>query len=342
VFCWDVHLNNRGEVDAFQYLSSNGKMADGGSGGGIAVGGTTDGTGGFIGARLGSPTEYFAQRRPLFSDHHHYVQHGSWVTWDPAVAQRPLDGLRGGPRRRPVLAKRVKAARFHGVDVTGIPLFAMGQGIDSAEAEPVEPPRATEHGSEGNVQTRALQERLQLLHSRGLLDVDPGPCDGKPGRHTVAAVAAFQRGCGLKVDGVAGPATLAMLERRFRSEVAATVPPAATAAAAEAFAEAPDWTECAQLYFRHGVARPGEMIELVLRGKQLPSGPLTVTLHHSDGRAVALDSPLPPIMPAADYGHIYLRAPWRATGEQIVARVAGADLQTPAPLYVIPTAELVR
>ena len=37
VFVWDVHQNERGEVDAFQYVSANGKMADGGSGGGIAV-----------------------------------------------------------------------------------------------------------------------------------------------------------------------------------------------------------------------------------------------------------------------------------------------------------------
>jgi hypothetical protein len=48
VFCWDVHLNDRGEVDAFLYVSSNGSMANGGSGrwhlggGNLAWGGTAD------------------------------------------------------------------------------------------------------------------------------------------------------------------------------------------------------------------------------------------------------------------------------------------------------------
>src|SRR5690606_19801699 len=41
-FCWDVHLNQQGEVDAFLYLSSNGSMGEGrtGRGKGVSVGGT--------------------------------------------------------------------------------------------------------------------------------------------------------------------------------------------------------------------------------------------------------------------------------------------------------------
>lgn len=345
VFCWDVHLNERGEVDAFQYVSSNGKMANGGSGGGIAVGGTTDGSGGFIGARLGSPTEYFAARRPLFVDHPNYVTEGTWVTWDPAVAARPLGGLCGSARRRAVLAKRVKAARFHGVEVAGIPLFAMGQGEAAMDSEPaVEPPRATEHASDGLAQTAALQERLHLLFGHGLIDCDPGTCDGKAGRHTTAAVKAFQHRYGLKADGVAGPATLALIERVCRSATAQSgaPDPAAGPAAAQSFASGGDFTDSAQLYFRHGVARPGEVVELILRGDALPHRPLAVTLHHSDAQGLPIESPLHTLMPVNGGARIHVRVPWGAGGSQLVARLRDADLETPAPLYVLPAREALR
>jgi len=343
VFCWDVHLNERGEVDAFQYVSSNGKMADGGSGGGIAVGGTTDGSGGFIGARLGSPTEYFAARRPLFVDHPGYVQEGTWVTWDPAVAHRPLGGLRDGARRRAVLAKRVKAARLHGVDVAGIPLFAMGQGSAAEPSEPaVEPPRATEHASDGLAQTAALQERLHALFSRGLIDCDPGACDGKAGHRTTAAVKSFQHHNGLKADGIAGPATLALLERVFRSATAASGAPDSAAAPAQAFASGGDFTDSAQLYFRHGAAQPGEVVELILRGDALPQRPLAVTLHHADPQGLPIESPLHTLVPVNGCARIHVRVPWGASGSQLIARLRDADLQTPAPLYVLPAREPLR
>ncbi len=226
VFCWDVHLNKRGEVDAFQYVSSNGRMADGGSGGGVAVGGTTDGSGGFIGARLGAPTEYYAAHVPLFADHPSYVQEGTWVTWDPAVAQRPLAGLLVGSRRRPVLAKRVNAARFHGIDVSAVPLFAMGQG---GSAPPVPAPALVPSPDPGEAarSVRELQTRLHLLAARGRIDADLDVIDGRLGHRTTAAVVAFQRRYGLAADGIAGPATLAMLERVYRDEAALAVVPAA-------------------------------------------------------------------------------------------------------------------
>jgi uncharacterized protein (TIGR02594 family) len=40
---------------------------------------------------------------------------------------------------------------------------------------------------------------------------DPGDLDGQWGRHTIAAVKAFQAAKGLDVDGIAGPRTLALL-----------------------------------------------------------------------------------------------------------------------------------
>ena len=139
VFVWDVHLNARGEVDAFQYVSANGQMASGGSGGGIAVGGTTNGSGGFIrcDADAAGVRSYRAAQAPLFVDSEGYVQHGLWVTWDPDVAARPLSGLRCKNPRRPTLVKRILAARLHGIVGDEAPLFAMGQS--SAPRSPSAP-----------------------------------------------------------------------------------------------------------------------------------------------------------------------------------------------------------
>lgn len=55
-------------------------------------------------------------------------------------------------------------------------------------------------------QTRELQEKLILL------GYEPGPIDGAYGRQTRAAVRAFQRDAGIRVDGVVGRETLGALE----------------------------------------------------------------------------------------------------------------------------------
>jgi putative chitinase len=60
-------------------------------------------------------------------------------------------------------------------------------------------------GSSGP-QVTALQQQLQ---QRGF---DPGAIDGQFGDATDAAVRAFQQSVGLKVDGQAGPLTIAALE----------------------------------------------------------------------------------------------------------------------------------
>ena len=78
------------------------------------------------------------------------------------------------------------------------------------EPLPVEPETEPGKESEG---TRALQERLEEL---GFLREDG--VDGRTGPQTTSAVVAFQKWTGLERDGVAGPATLAALERAVRPE----------------------------------------------------------------------------------------------------------------------------
>src|SRR5262245_24049987 len=76
-----------------------------------------------------------------------------------------------------------------------------------------------------------ISEIQSALRAAGF---DPGAVDGVWGRRTIAAVRAFQREKGLKVDGVVGPGTLNAL---------ATAPAATPAAAPAADAAPLVWVE---------------------------------------------------------------------------------------------------
>src|SRR6185503_19385277 len=74
-FCWDVHLDDKGAVDWFLYLSSNGYAKAGGGyhGVGVSVGSKQPGL--WVG---GSPGSY-KKTRPMFADHKDHTEHGSWL-----------------------------------------------------------------------------------------------------------------------------------------------------------------------------------------------------------------------------------------------------------------------
>ena len=354
VFCWDVHLNEHGEVDAFQYLSANGRMQNGGSGGGIAVGGTTDGTGGFIrrtdaatgagdrgGKGDGAPApQYAAADPPLFRDDERYVEEGRWVTWDPEVASRPLVGLRRKPRKRPLLVKRVKAARFHGIDVSAIPLFAMGQDAPGPLVRPAPTPAPTPDAL-SHEEIALVQAQLRLLFRLGWIDQDPGRADGKLGPRTAAAVVAFQTAYGLPAAGELSELT----RERLRSvcESARDAPSARQPqsppqpqgdGAPVAFADEQPEPGPVQLYFRQGAARPGESVEVIARGTPLDIGRAPLLLV-ADGLSEAAAGP------AAASIELYgeraaatVTIPERPPGTRLVARIAGTDIVTAAPLTI--------
>lgn len=362
VFCWDVHLNERGEVDAFQYLSANGRMAGGGSGGGIAVGGTTDGSGGFIRRTVGAPdagaagaagavpgdaaepARYAAADPPLFRDSPRYVEEGRWVTWDPAVASRPLTGLRTKPKKRPLLVKRVKAARFHGVDVAAIPLYAMGQDEPGPFVLPApgsvpasEPPLSTAAAAASD-EIAILQQQLQLLARIGWIDPGPGKIDGKLGKRTRASLLAFQRAYGLPEDGE--PSALVLERLRSVCESARDAPavraPAPAAGGPVSFGGGGDTqpvASIAHLYFRHGAGRPGEPVAIIARGGPLPDGPASFALVEESGRVVATaEAEL-----SGERAAVELVIPWLPPGTRLFGRIScagGAGLTTAAPLTI--------
>lgn len=323
VFCWDVHLNARGEVDAFQFISSNGRIqVDGasvGAGVGVSVGGTPLGEGGFIRQVSSSPLRYEAMRTPLFTDDERYVAEGTWVTWDPHLRLSDLGGCRVRPRGRLALAKKVEAARFHGV-VAPEP-FAMGAPVQR------QPPE--ESG------TALLQRRLKLLYELGLLDEDPGVVDGKPGRRTAAAVVAFQRAEGLKPDGIAGPHTNEKLAEVFYK--AADSPEGkrylatgqGTRGAGDRDIE--QVAEVLELYFRHGAARQGETVELVLLGSDLDGASFPISL--IDQRTGAQVPCGERLTVRGDRASVALHL--ERGGVDLIARVDALQLETMGALTVV-------
>jgi peptidoglycan hydrolase-like protein with peptidoglycan-binding domain len=65
---------------------------------------------------------------------------------------------------------------------------------------------------------RDIQRRLLAL------GFNPGPLDGLPGRRTTAAVIALQKATRLEPDGVAGPKTLAVLNKAVGTGAVAGMP----------------------------------------------------------------------------------------------------------------------
>lgn len=347
VFCWDVHLNDRGEVDAFLYVSSNGSMANGGSGGGVSVGGTSRGAGGFI-SKVASkggdgPIEYACNRDPLFVDDERYIIEGAWVTWDDAVAGKILGDMRARPKTRVTRAKRVKAARFHGVDVSQIPLFAMGQDAPGPfTPKPVDPrvPEINTPKPDDPEEVATLQRRLKLLFLIGWIKADPGKIDGKAGRRTSAAVVAFQRAQGLPADGKPNPVTLARLEGVFRSsfddpKAKKYLDPSRPSGLT--FSQ-DDWQDSARLYFRHGAVRAGEAVDLILCGEELPQRTLDVSILDASSREKLADFAISPI---GDRAALPLILPPHVAARRVIACLDEADLETSVSLLVLPAATAV-
>lgn len=283
VFCWDVHLNARGEVDAFQYVSSNGRIRVNGSmagaGIGVSVGGTPSGRGGLIWQCGADPLRYEALRKPLFVDDERYVAEAAWVTWDPRLKLSDLTGCRVRPRGRLAYARVVKAARFHGV--VAPPPFAMSSAPTTAtpgcEAGPLGDARA---------EVRLLQEQLKLLHATGWIAADPGEPDGAVGSRTRAAIQAFQREFRLKPDGVAGRRTREKLREVYQAaclspagkEFLATGSVTPHTADGGSVSFGPVSARIRDLYFRHGAALAGSEVEVVLEAEGLDGRSLRLYL----------------------------------------------------------------
>jgi hypothetical protein len=328
VFCWDVHLDARGEVDAFQFVSSNGRIRVGdsnaGAGAGVSVGGTPLGEGGFIRQVSSSPLRYEALRQPLFTDDERYVADGTWVTWHRDLKLSDLGGCRVRPRGRLALASVVKAARFHGV--TPPDSFAMGGAVKA-------PPREEESADV------LLQRRLKMLYEIGWISADPGAPDGVLGPRTRAAVRAFQAEYQLKEDGIPGPRTRGRLREVY--EMAAHSPEGKHYLATGQGVRGGGGRDLGALdeppgvvafYFRHGAVRAGEEIELVLVARGLPGRSFALRVwDQATGQAVADGVPIE----IGEDGRGACRVRAGAAGARLCAAIDLLGIETQAPAWVV-------
>lgn len=352
VFVWDVHLDKNGEVDAFQYISANGRIKVGdsreGAGLGVSVGGTPAGDKGFIRQVQAAPARYEVLKNPLFADDERYIAEGVWVTWKSRseLKLRDLKGCRVQPRGRLAYAKIVKAARLHGV--VPPPPFAMGPPSvpSSVMDRSADIPRSDGSSSGGGrASVQKLQERLKLLYELGWISNDPGPLDGKAGRKTAAAVRAFQSNYRLTVDGIAGRKTLARLAEVY---TAACLSPegkqflatgsgarAPGAAAALSFADGNE-SRVEALYFRHGAGRSGEAIPLVLRARNQDGESLAVQL--LDVVSGQIHPVAERLVPDNDRAVLPVVLPEVGAPTALVALLPELDAKS-APVYVFPAAK---
>lgn len=325
VFCWDVHLNSKGEVDAFQFVSSNGRITvngtNAGAGAGVSVGGTPLGDRGFIRQTSTDPLRYESLRQPLFVDDERYVAEGTWVTWNPHLKMSDLADCRVRPRGRLALAKKVMAARLHGV----VPPEPFAMSAAPPRQVPVE--REEDEGS-----VSLLQQRLGLIHAVGWIDVDPGEPDGIFGRHTKEAVRAFQRAYDLTPDGIAGPRTHAKLREIYQAACETPDGKSYLATGSTDESERDPGEEIVAFYFRHGVARADAMVPLVVVAHGLDGKRLTARLRDSTTGAVRGE----PLILEISNGRAVAQVPCAGlSGARLVAAIEERPATTLAPLLVL-------
>jgi len=289
VYCWDVHLDRDGKVDAFLYLSSNGKIKTdplGGAGWGVSVGGCTQNLKKLDDDAATGQPRYKVLKTPFFVDEEENVKHGAWVTWLSDAEAKKIDLHDGRCRVPPKLRhpsariKGLEVARFHGMERKEP--YAMGGAAASPpvhipEVQAVEVPAAEasdaekikqkakpaeQKKEEPTLSQRMVEERLKSLYVLGIIDKDNGEPDGVNDAQSKEAIKSFQRKYGLKVDGIAGPITKGKL-REVWAEILRT-PEGQHYLATGERPKAPASPEGALLgfFWRHGSARPGDKVKL--------------------------------------------------------------------------------
>ncbi|MGZ6141928.1 MAG: peptidoglycan-binding domain-containing protein [Myxococcales bacterium] len=241
VFCWDVHLNSAGEVDAFQMLGAHGGA--GGIGFGVFVYGCWSDhwlTGTKNNGSLGTGSLKKA-RDKIFIDDDDTVAEGVWFTL-PGVDQKKFDTstLRKKPKRIAyarqaspfgISVKNIRVARFHtdqpppqpycmkdgsapaNADVPGHidaqPTTIKGNDLqkDPGAVNKVEPKPAQQDDKKPLQWQKDVEDALHHFFAAKWIDSDPGESEDINDSKTQAAVKDLQKKFKLLVDGIVGPQT---------------------------------------------------------------------------------------------------------------------------------------
>jgi hypothetical protein len=354
-FCWDVHLNDEGYVDAFQYLSSNGN----GSGGiGVSVGGDP------VPNPIGKRGEKYFVKDTVFKDRDEYITRGTWnllpakylggkkfdptsfklwpqiVNWTGqyAVGQVSVTRFYGfkppeNPHGKPIVeieeARRMYSLhKFEAPEPTQYPTgTAEKPGGKKATTKPTpksnpEPKKAVAPTEVKQTKDDAqgfqfwIETTLSTLFHAKWISKDPGEPDQVADAKSKAALEDFQAKFGFKpVDGIGSPEVRKLLKKALDDLNAGKPNPNDQNRKAE----------IETFYFSPNAIDPGDSITVGVTGKNLDLiKKYEVTI--SDGKATEKASLS--MAPKANIASGSIRVPAKfAEGSTLALEIAGEGLK---------------
>ncbi|HEV8322990.1 MAG TPA: peptidoglycan-binding domain-containing protein [Myxococcota bacterium] len=244
-FVWDVHLNAKGEVDCFQILGSHGSLSSNGFG--LHIHGCTSDRW-FKGkpAKPGSPgTGNLSKAKDkIFVDEDEIVRLGTWYLL-PGVKKSDVDVstfrvtpksigghkiavldvgrinydgdlptpycMKGGPAAPPPSAPTPPG--HVDAPVTTVKKAEVKKDPDAVKK--VEPKKAVQDDKKTLMMQRDVETAMQEFFHAKWIDADPGIPDDVNDAKSQAAVKAFQKLFGLKVDAIVGKHTRATIKKQL-------------------------------------------------------------------------------------------------------------------------------
>ena len=249
VFCWDVHLNSSGQVDAFQMIGAHG--GQGGIGLGVYVYGCWGDhwLTGKPGTGVKGSGSLKKARDKIFVDDDDTVEQGVWFTLK-GTDQKNFDTstMRKKPKRIAyyrqaspfgISIKNVRVGRFFFDDDPPKP-YCMKDGSAPAQADvpghmdaqpttikgndlqkdpgavnKVEPKPAKQDDKKPLQWQKDVEDALHHFFAAKWIDSDPGQSDNINDSKTQAAVKDLQKKFKLEVDGIVGPHTRGCIARQL-------------------------------------------------------------------------------------------------------------------------------
>jgi len=241
VFCWDVHLNDKDEVDAFLIIGANGPSP------GVSIYGCSDKRWlkGQNASKPGNGTYEKAKDKIFADDDDDIIRAGMWLGYPKGPQKVDKKSFRVMPTRFfPSGAEwtvgTLRVGRFNYDGDPPAPVCnAKGGGTATTALPPghIDAPVTTIKGNDlkkdpeapKKVQPKpAKQDDKKVLDSQyevelalqeffhgGWIDADPGKADNVNDAQSQAAIKAFQKSFKLDVDGIAGKFTKGELRKQL-------------------------------------------------------------------------------------------------------------------------------